>query len=207
VGTQRSSEATLRLWMIALPAIDGLTQARRLSEIKNMAVSLIAITLDAPASQVGVNIVPMIVHRTDLVASRSASYVPLIGRAPEVAGRVTFASLRSPPSLSWRHTFLPTLTGLMLRGAPSHEVRYHGISIEGMPKMTDVLIRDVPEEVIAALDSRASRLGLSRSEYLRRRLAQEAVSGQESVTAEHLAIFAETFADLADAEIMKGAWE
>jgi plasmid stability protein len=76
-----------------------------------------------------------------------------------------------------------------------------------MPKMTDVLIRDVPEDVIAALDSRASRLGLSRSEYLRRRLAQEAVSGQESVTAEHLAIFAETFADLADAEIMKGAWE
>ena len=30
--------------------------------------------------------------------------------------------------------------------------------------MTDVLIRAVPEEVITALDARASRLGLSRSE-------------------------------------------
>jgi plasmid stability protein len=68
--------------------------------------------------------------------------------------------------------------------------------------MTDVLVRDVPEDVIAALDSRASRLGLSRSEYLRRRLAQEAVSAPE-----HLSVFAETFADLADAEIIKGARE
>ena len=73
--------------------------------------------------------------------------------------------------------------------------------------MTDVLVRDVPEAVIAALDSRASRLGLSRSEYLRRRLAQEALSGPQPVTVEHLAVVAETFADLADAEIMKGAWE
>ena len=44
--------------------------------------------------------------------------------------------------------------------------------------MTDVLVRDVPEDVIPARDSRASRLGLSRSEYLRRRRAQEAVSSR-----------------------------
>lgn len=73
--------------------------------------------------------------------------------------------------------------------------------------MTDVLVRDVPEDVIAALDSRASRMGLSRSEYLRRRLAQEAVSGPQPVTVDDLTVFAETFADLADAEIMKGAWQ
>lgn len=72
--------------------------------------------------------------------------------------------------------------------------------------MTDVLVRDVPDDVVAALDARASRLGLSRSEYLRRRLAQEAVSGPEPVTVEHLAAFAETFADLADAEVMRDAW-
>ena len=35
-----------------------------------MAVSLIAITLDVPSSQVGVNIVAMIVDGTDLVACR-----------------------------------------------------------------------------------------------------------------------------------------
>lgn len=73
--------------------------------------------------------------------------------------------------------------------------------------MTDLLVRDVPDDVVAALDARASRLGLSRSEYLRRRLAQEAVNGPQSVTVEHLDAFAETFADLADGQVMKGAWE
>ena len=56
--------------MIDVPAVDGLTQARRLAEIQDMAVSLIAITVDVPSSQVGVNIVAMIVHGTDLVERR-----------------------------------------------------------------------------------------------------------------------------------------
>ena len=73
--------------------------------------------------------------------------------------------------------------------------------------MTDVLVRDVPEHVIAALDARAARMGLSRSEYLRRRLAQEAAATAEGVSVEHLSSFAQTFADLADPEVMKGAWE
>ena len=37
-----------------------------------------------------------------------------------------------------------------------------------------MLIRDVPDDVIAALEAHARRLGLSRSEYVRRRLAQDA---------------------------------
>lgn len=73
--------------------------------------------------------------------------------------------------------------------------------------MTDVLVRDVPDEVIAAVDARAARLGLSRSEYLRRRLAQEAVPAAEPVTVADLNAFAATFADLADDDVMKGAWE
>lgn len=73
--------------------------------------------------------------------------------------------------------------------------------------MADVLIRDLPDEVVTALDARASSLGLSRSEYLRRRLAQEAVSGTRPVTAADLNAFSETFSDLADPEVMKGAWE
>lgn len=72
--------------------------------------------------------------------------------------------------------------------------------------MTDVLVRDVPDDVIAALDARASVLGLSRSEFLRRRLAQEAVAGAEPVTEGDLSTFADTFAALGDAEVMKGAW-
>lgn len=61
--------------------------------------------------------------------------------------------------------------------------------------------------MVAALDAHASRLGLSRSEYLRRRLAQDAVSDAQPVTVKHLAAFAETFTDLTDPEVMKGAWE
>lgn len=73
--------------------------------------------------------------------------------------------------------------------------------------MTDVLVRDVPDEVITALDSRAASLGLSRSEYLRRRLAQEALTNPQPMTTADLAAFADTFADLADPEVMNGAWE
>ena len=42
--------------------------------------------------------------------------------------------------------------------------------------VTDVLIRDVPDDVIAAVDAHTGRLGLSRSEYVRRRLAQDAAT-------------------------------
>lgn len=73
--------------------------------------------------------------------------------------------------------------------------------------MTDVLVRDVPDTVVAALEARAARLGLSRSEFLRRRLAQEATAGATSVSDVDLAAFGETFADLANPEVMRGAWE
>ena len=39
--------------------------------------------------------------------------------------------------------------------------------------MPDILIRDVPENVIALLEQRARHLGLSRTEFLRRMLARE----------------------------------
>ena len=71
--------------------------------------------------------------------------------------------------------------------------------------MTDMLIRDVPHDVIAAVDARASRLGLSRSEYVRRRLAQDAAAGA-TVTTGDLARFAETFADLDDPAVMSRSW-
>lgn len=73
--------------------------------------------------------------------------------------------------------------------------------------MTDILVRNVPDDVIAALDARASGLGLSRGEYLRRRLAQEATGSDLPVTVEDLDVFARTFSDLGNPEVMKGAWE
>ena len=73
--------------------------------------------------------------------------------------------------------------------------------------MTDVLIRDVPEAVLSAIDARAARLGISRSEYVRRRLAQDATSGTDPVSVQQLVDFAERFADLGDPEVMARAWK
>ena len=68
--------------------------------------------------------------------------------------------------------------------------------------MTDVLIRDIPDDVIAALDVHAARLGLSRSEYVRRRLTQDAATQASPVSVTDLARFASTFAELADPDVM-----
>jgi hypothetical protein len=64
----------------------------------------------------------------------------------------------------------------------------------------------VPDEVIAALDAHAGRLGLSRSEYLRRRMAQDAAASGSPVSIEDLARFADIFGDLTDPQIMARAW-
>ena len=72
--------------------------------------------------------------------------------------------------------------------------------------MADILIRDVPDDVVAAIDAKAQRLGLSRTEFLRRALARERSGDADHVTVDHLAAFARTFADLADSEVMAQAW-
>src|ERR1700746_716763 len=73
--------------------------------------------------------------------------------------------------------------------------------------MTDMLIRDVPDDVIAALEAHARRLGLSRSEYVRRRLAQDAAVPGSPVGVADLARFARTFSDLAYPDVMSQAWQ
>jgi hypothetical protein len=72
--------------------------------------------------------------------------------------------------------------------------------------MTDILIRDIPDDVLAAIDARADRAGLSRAEYLRRTLAREKNGAIGDVTVDDLARFAESFADLGDADVIDDAW-
>jgi hypothetical protein len=72
--------------------------------------------------------------------------------------------------------------------------------------MADVLIRDVPDAVLASVDAHAARLGLSRAEYIRRRLAADAAASNVAVSSEDLLGFAEKFADLADPEVIDTAW-
>jgi hypothetical protein len=69
-----------------------------------------------------------------------------------------------------------------------------------------MLIRDGPDRVLAAVDAHAGRLGLSRSEYVRRRLAQDAEMTGGSVAISDLARLAELIADLGDPDVMDEAW-
>ncbi|MDP9240185.1 MAG: antitoxin [Actinomycetota bacterium] len=73
--------------------------------------------------------------------------------------------------------------------------------------MADVLIRGISDDVLAAIDASAVRLGLSRSEYLRRRLAQDVAFPTITVEVADFQHFSKTFADLGDAGVMAGAWD
>ncbi|MCB0918463.1 MAG: antitoxin [Actinobacteria bacterium] len=71
--------------------------------------------------------------------------------------------------------------------------------------MSDVLVRDIPDTALAAIDAKARRLGLSRQEFLRRRIV--AAGGADArVTTEDLDRVGSVFADLADEELMNRAW-
>ena len=72
--------------------------------------------------------------------------------------------------------------------------------------MPDVLIRDVPAEILAAVEAHAAALGLSRNEYLRRQLAKDAARSATPVTMADLRWFSDTYADLTDPEVMRRAW-
>jgi hypothetical protein len=72
--------------------------------------------------------------------------------------------------------------------------------------MTDVLIRNVPEEDLMRIDEQAARLGLSRSEYLRRRILSEASRTGFTVERADLDRFAALSEDLVDDDVMRSAW-
>ena len=72
--------------------------------------------------------------------------------------------------------------------------------------MGDILIRNVPDDVVAAIDQRAQQAGLSRSEYLRRTLAQERAPVSGGLRVEDLTAFARRFRDLEDEQVLSQAW-
>lgn len=72
--------------------------------------------------------------------------------------------------------------------------------------MSDILIRNIPDDVLAGLDARAAELGLSRVEYIRRRLAQDARTTRVRVTSDDLRRLGQVAAGLADEELMREAW-
>jgi len=72
--------------------------------------------------------------------------------------------------------------------------------------MPDILIRDVPDEVVSLIEQRARQLGLSRAEFLRRLLARESAGRTTQTTADDWQAFEERHADLDDPEVMTDAW-
>lgn len=72
--------------------------------------------------------------------------------------------------------------------------------------MPDLLIRDIPADDLARIDAHAARLRLSRTEYLRRRLHQDAARPPTPVTVDDLRRFSSRFSDLGDPEVMRDAW-
>ncbi|WP_370327985.1 ribbon-helix-helix protein, CopG family [Euzebya sp.] len=72
--------------------------------------------------------------------------------------------------------------------------------------MSDVLIRDVPDEVVSTIDARAKRMGISRTEYLRRALIRDARVNAGAVSVDDLRAFSERHRDLDDPDIMRSAW-
>ena len=72
--------------------------------------------------------------------------------------------------------------------------------------MPDILIRDVPDDVVALLEQRARQLGLSRTEYLRRLLASESADRTNPATLDDWRSFVERHTDLDDPEVMRRAW-
>lgn len=73
--------------------------------------------------------------------------------------------------------------------------------------MTNVLIRGLSEAAVQHIDAQAAALGLSRNEFLRRRLEQDALTPvAATVVAEDWSRSAAAFGDLADPDVMDAAW-
>lgn len=72
--------------------------------------------------------------------------------------------------------------------------------------MADLLIRNVEDEDVRAIDALAARMGISRSELLRREARNLARRGTEPMTTADLDRSAAVFADALDDEVMGKAW-
>ena len=119
--------------------------------------------------------------------------------APSATDGIKQGSEWSNPARRWR-----AQVGSLTQVA-GDIIRYRKLATLG-GSMPDVLIRDLPDDVLAAIDAKARRVGLSRTEYIRRVLAGERGGATGGVSVEDLVAFADTFTDLADSDVMRQAW-
>lgn len=74
--------------------------------------------------------------------------------------------------------------------------------------MTNVLIRGLSDAAVERIDAEASELGLSRNEFLRRKLegATPPANAGTALTGDDWDRSAAAFGDLADVDVMDAAW-
>ena len=72
--------------------------------------------------------------------------------------------------------------------------------------MPDVLIRNIPADDLERLDEQARRFGLSRTDYLRRQLHQQARRSLDTVAVSDLTVMSGLLEDLEDPSVMGEAW-
>ena len=89
-----------RWWMIHVPEIDGLTQARRVDEIEDMARSLIAISTDTPLSDVSIHVASVTVAGIGDIAGTAHRIENLRREAEELETKAADAAKRYAQDLS-----------------------------------------------------------------------------------------------------------
>lgn len=72
--------------------------------------------------------------------------------------------------------------------------------------MADILVRNLNDAVVERIDQKAAIAGLSRAEFLRRTIEQEANRDSAVVDVAHLDRFAALTIDLGDPDVMDRAW-
>lgn len=72
--------------------------------------------------------------------------------------------------------------------------------------MPDLLIRNVDDDDIKAIDALATRMGISRAELLRREARNLARRGKEPMSRTDLDSSVALFADVLDEKLMEDAW-
>jgi hypothetical protein len=81
-----------RWWMIHIPEIDGLTQARRVDEIEDMARSLIAVSTDTPLREISIRIASITVSGIGDIADTAHQVENLRRQAEELEAQAADAA-------------------------------------------------------------------------------------------------------------------
>lgn len=81
-----------RWWMIRVPELDQITQARRVNEIEDMARSLIAVSTDSPLTDIGVQIVSIVLPGVGDILSTAHRIEELRHRAEDLEAQAADAA-------------------------------------------------------------------------------------------------------------------